>query len=54
MQYHPQVQLLLISHSTEKERVLYDQNSHPYLLPKIGPRPPFYWNPRYEPFFPKI
>lgn len=48
------VQFLLIPHSTGKEKILYNRNPYPYLLPLIGPRPPYYYNPRYEPYFPVI
>jgi hypothetical protein len=52
--YNPEVKLLLVNHSDEKVNVLYNQNSKPFQLPKIGPRPPYYAHPRYEPYYPVI
>jgi len=52
--YHPEVKLLLVNHSDEKVNVLYAQNAQPFQLPKIGPRPPYYAYPSYEPFYPII
>lgn len=52
--YHPEVKLLLVNHSDEKESVLYNQNAQPFQLPKIGPRPPYYAYPSYEPYYPII
>jgi hypothetical protein len=49
-----EVKLLLINHSKEKEEILYNSNPNPWKMPKIGPRPPYYTNPRYEPFYPVI
>ncbi|UOQ93467.1 hypothetical protein MUO14_00210 [Halobacillus shinanisalinarum] len=53
-QYNPEVKLLLVNHSNEKVRVLYNANPSTWQMPKIGPRPPYYCNPRYEPYYPKI
>lgn len=50
--YNSEVKLLLINHSNEKEEVLY--NPYTFHLPKIGPRPPYYCNPRYEQYYPVI
>ncbi|AFS78805.1 hypothetical protein Curi_c17980 [Gottschalkia acidurici 9a] len=47
-------ELLLVSFSDEKVPVLYDSNPQPFLLPKIGPRPPYYCNPHCEPYYPII
>ena len=52
--YNPEVKLLLVNHSDKKVNVLYNHNKHPYQLPKIGPRPPYYAHPRYEPYYPII
>jgi hypothetical protein len=50
----PGVNLLLVNRSKEKVEVLYNSNSSPFKLPKIGPRPPYYCNPRCEPYYPVI
>ncbi|KEF38553.1 hypothetical protein M670_02179 [Schinkia azotoformans MEV2011] len=52
--YHPEVKLLLVNHSNEKVKVLYDSNQIPFNMPLIGPRPPFYTNPQYVQYYPKI
>ncbi|MEC1639944.1 hypothetical protein P9E76_18965 [Schinkia azotoformans] len=52
--YHPEVKLLLVNHSNEKVKVLYDSNQIPFKMPLIGPRPPFYTNPQYVQYYPKI
>jgi hypothetical protein len=52
--YNPEVKLLLVNQSDRKVNVLYNQNSNPFRLPKIGPRPPYYAHPRYEPYYPVI
>ncbi|SEM15517.1 hypothetical protein SAMN05192533_101231 [Mesobacillus persicus] len=52
--YNPEVKLLLVNQSNEKETVVYNHNPYGFQLPKIGPRPPYYTNPRYEPYYPKI
>ncbi|MFB3170887.1 hypothetical protein P5G62_027745 [Neobacillus sp. 179-C4.2 HS] len=49
-----EVKLLLINHSNEKEEIQYNSNTKPLKMPKIGPRPPYYTNPRYEPYYPVI
>jgi len=46
--------VLLIDQSSEKVSVFYNDNAHPFHLPKVGPRPPYYCNPRYEPYYPVI
>lgn len=51
--YSPEVKLLLIPHSNEKVNVQYACNAC-YQLPKIGFRPPYYCNPRYEAYYPVI
>ena len=52
--YNPEVKLLLVTHSDEKEKMRYDDNPNLWLVPKIGPRPPYYCNPRYEQYYPII
>ncbi|WP_251551590.1 hypothetical protein [Neobacillus muris] len=54
LQYRPEIKFLLINHSDEKVKILYNSNPHPFQLPKIGNRPPFYTNPRYEQYYPVI
>jgi len=53
-QWGREVQLLLVNQSNEKVEVLYNSNPHPFKMPKIGPRPPYYYNPRYEQYYPVI
>nr|WP_198044807.1 hypothetical protein [Lysinibacillus timonensis] len=50
--YNPEVRLLLINQSKEKEPIKYGTMT--FKLPLIGPRPPYYLNPRYEPYYPAI
>ena len=50
--YNREVKLLLVNQSNEKEKVKYQ--SKKFQAPKIGPRPPYYMNPRYEPYKPVI
>lgn len=50
----PGVNLLLKGPSKEKVEVLYDSNSYTFEMPKIGPRPPFFTNPRCEKYYPVI
>ncbi|HWL23117.1 MAG TPA: hypothetical protein VNR38_05110 [Ureibacillus sp.] len=54
MQYYfnPQVSYLLITRSREKVAVHYGTTN--FKLPEIGPRPPYFTNPRYEPYYPVI
>ncbi|MGM0901126.1 hypothetical protein [Mesobacillus maritimus] len=52
--YNPEVKLLLVNQSDEKVNVRYNQNKNAFKLPKIGPRPPYYAHPRYEPYYPII
>ncbi|MEK3993531.1 hypothetical protein [Psychrobacillus sp. FSL K6-2365] len=49
-----EVEVLLINYSEDQVKVLYNSNSSPFLLPKIGIRPPFFYNPRYEQYYPII
>ncbi|WP_169750791.1 hypothetical protein [Ornithinibacillus contaminans] len=52
--YNPQVKLLLINQSDETEEILYDNHAQKWKTPLIGPRPPYYANPRYEQYYPLI
>lgn len=52
--FNPEVSLLLIDHDDEKVEVFYNHNPYPVQVPKIGLRPPFYFNPRYEQYYPVI
>jgi hypothetical protein len=49
-----EVKLLLVNHSDEKVEMLYDSNPYTREMPKIGPRPPYYCHPQYEPYYPII
>lgn len=46
--------LLLVDDSDEKEELVYNSNPIPFKIPKIGPRPPYYYNPRYEQYYPVL
>lgn len=52
--YSPEVKLLLIKYSTKKVNVLNDFNPQHFQLPQIGPRPPYYTNPKYQQYYPII
>lgn len=55
MQYYlftREVLLLLENHSDEKVELIYNTNPHSFKMPIIGPRPPYYYNPRYEQYYP--
>ncbi|WP_010651270.1 hypothetical protein [Oceanobacillus massiliensis] len=52
--FNPEVKLLLLNYSAEKEEMRYDLNAEKIQVPKIGPRPPYYCNPRYEQYYPVI
>lgn len=52
--YSREVTLLLVNQSDEKVEVVYNSNPKAIQMPKIGPRPPFYYNPRYEQYYPVI
>ncbi|MEK5067395.1 hypothetical protein [Sporosarcina sp. FSL K6-1508] len=49
-----EVEVLLINHSDEKVDIIYNSNPIPVRAPKIGMRPPFYWNPQYVHYYPTI
>ncbi len=51
-QFSPEVKLLLVNKSNEKVELRY-QNCL-WKVPLIGPRPPYYANPRYELNYPII
>lgn len=52
--YSPYVQYLLASHSDEKAVMTYGDNFLTIEIPQIGPRPPYYTQPVYEPYMPVI
>lgn len=54
LKYGPIVNLLLVNSSSEKVDVLYNSNSKPIQQPLIGPRPPYYCNPRIGFYYPII
>ncbi len=45
------VNLLLVYDSDAKVGVVYTANNHTFELPEIGFRPPYYCNPRCEPYY---
>ncbi|WP_203229650.1 hypothetical protein [Filibacter tadaridae] len=49
--YNPEVKYLLINNSTKKVEMEY-ANFIQIKAPEIGPRPPFYTNPVYQPYIP--
>ncbi|TWI59996.1 hypothetical protein [Halalkalibacter nanhaiisediminis] len=53
-QYSPEVRLLLKNHSEETVQMLYNSNPFTWSMPDIGPRPPYYCNPRYVQNYPLI
>ncbi|GIO25867.1 hypothetical protein [Ornithinibacillus bavariensis] len=52
--YNPEVRLLLIPQSDQKVTVTYTASQNRFKLPLIGPRPPFYTNPIYQPYYTKL
>lgn len=52
--YNPEVKYLLINQSSEKVEVFYANNIEPFILPLIGPRPPYYAYPVYQEYYPII
>ncbi len=52
IQFEPEVKWLLIDQSEDKVRMKYLQDS--WLMPVIAKRPPYYTNPRYEPYYPLL
>ncbi|WP_312474033.1 hypothetical protein [Neobacillus sp.] len=53
-QFSREVSLLLVDQSEGKEEILYNSNPYTWQMPQIGPRPPYYCNPRYEQYYPVI
>ncbi|MBB6450501.1 hypothetical protein HNR44_002484 [Geomicrobium halophilum] len=51
-EFYPEVTLLTLDESDEEVTMRYIEDSWP--MPKIGMRPPYYTNPRYEPYYPLI
>jgi hypothetical protein len=54
LKFSREIQLLLVNHSNEKEELLYNNNPYAYQISKLGARPPYYTNPRYEQYYPII
>ncbi|WP_197482202.1 hypothetical protein [Oceanobacillus sp. Castelsardo] len=52
--YNPEVKYLLMTKSDKKVELYYNGNQKPFELPKIGKRPPYFYNPRYEAYYPVI
>ncbi|WP_187370988.1 hypothetical protein [Gracilibacillus massiliensis] len=52
--YNPEVKYLLMPKSLEKETLLYNANLSRLKVPTIGPRPPYFTNPIYQPYYPII
>jgi len=52
VEFNPTVKWLLVNESDERVCMSYLQ--HNWLMPVIAKRPPFYTNPRYEPYYPLI
>ncbi|SDI66504.1 hypothetical protein [Alteribacillus bidgolensis] len=50
--FSPEVRLLLVNESDETVEVTY--LSYDFVLPKIGPRPPYFAHPSSEPYYPVI
>lgn len=49
-----QEKLLLLNESEQKVPVTYADNDKPFMMPLIGPRPPYFTNPRYQLNYPVI
>ncbi|GGB32465.1 hypothetical protein GCM10011409_07350 [Lentibacillus populi] len=52
IEFNPKVKWLLVDQSDEKVKMNYLQ--HSWLMPVIVKRPPYYTNPRYEPYYPLV
>ncbi|WP_405099344.1 hypothetical protein [Oceanobacillus sp. FSL H7-0719] len=52
--YNPEIRLFLINHSDKKVELLYDDKPNYFFMPFIGPRPPYYCNPRYDHYYPVL
>ena len=51
---YPEVTLLLLNDTEDKEKILYASNNKSWPMPKIGSRPPYYKDPVYEKHYPII
>ncbi|WP_169727339.1 hypothetical protein [Paucisalibacillus globulus] len=51
--FNPEVKLLLVNQSDNKVTVRYG-NNRKFHLPEIGPRPPYFTNPTYQQYYPKL
>ncbi|MBE4907562.1 hypothetical protein IMZ08_05725 [Bacillus luteolus] len=49
-----EIELMLLYQSNEKEVILYNDNPYYFQISKIGFRPPYYCNPKYEQYYPVI
>ena len=52
IEFHSNVKRLLQNQPNEKVTIKYMTESWP--VPQIGPRPPYYAHPQYEPSYPLI
>ncbi|WP_170960218.1 hypothetical protein [Priestia megaterium] len=52
--YSEEVKLLLMDGSNQTVELIYNSAAQPFLLPLLGPRLPFYVNPRYEKYLPVL
>ncbi len=52
--FNPQVHILLINQTNDRVQMRYDNNPFTWSMPLIGPRPPYYTNPRYVFNYPVI
>ncbi|WP_372631039.1 hypothetical protein [Cohnella sp.] len=51
-EFDPCVRLLLVTGSNARVQMRYASNPYTWSMPEIGPRPPFYANPRYGANYP--
>ncbi|MEN0643257.1 hypothetical protein MKY91_08880 [Alkalicoccobacillus gibsonii] len=49
---YPEITLLTIDQSDKTVRIQFAETS--FMLPEIGPRPPYYTNPKIEPVYPVV
>ncbi|MEW9675404.1 hypothetical protein ABRT01_04350 [Lentibacillus sp. L22] len=52
MEFNPKVKWLLVNQSDEKVNMNYLQSN--WSMPITVKRPPYYTNPRYEPYYPLV
>ncbi len=52
--YHPEVYFLLLHDSDQRVTMEYADASECLDVPLIGPRPPYYMQPEYVPYYPII